>query len=345
MSLNIKTLRDISWRINEPEYRAYDALSQSMIGKFDKGGFKEIPNLNKPVSSPSITFGKAVDTLITSDKKDFDKQFVVLDIEKPSESITAIVDYLFENYKDTFTTMDSMPIELLDKVAVQFNYYNNRSADSKAKLLKEKGGAYYIALCSTKGKEVLTVEQYQKINATVNTLKSHPTISPLINNLPFQNPAIEKFFQLKFRGKIDGVEYKVMLDLIIVDHEKKIISLYDLKTTSKPEYEFYKSFIEWRYNLQAELYTKIVEENIKKDLYYKDYKVEGFTFIVINSNSLNPLLWKTDPYSTKTIKDRSLRSVFDLGKELHRYLTTPSEVPEGISLNTINNIDEWIEKI
>lgn len=35
--------------------------------------------------------------------------------------------------------------------------------------------------------------------------------------------------------------------LIIVDYENKVVIPIDLKTSSKPEWDFFKSFIDWRY--------------------------------------------------------------------------------------------------
>lgn len=35
--------------------------------------------------------------------------------------------------------------------------------------------------------------------------------------------------------------------LIIVDHDNKVIIPIDLKTSGKPEWDFYKSFVDWRY--------------------------------------------------------------------------------------------------
>ena len=38
-----------------------------------------------------------------------------------------------------------------------------------------------------------------------------------------------------------------MADELIVNHERKIIIPVDLKTSSKCEWDFYKSFVDWRY--------------------------------------------------------------------------------------------------
>ena len=41
----------------------------------------------------------------------------------------------------------------------------------------------------------------------------------------------------------DGVDYRSMIDECLVDYTNKVIYPIDLKTSSSPEDEFYKSFI------------------------------------------------------------------------------------------------------
>ena len=119
------------------------------------------------------------------------------------------------------------------------------------------------------------------------------TKSIFIDN-PFDTE-IEGFFQLKFKTtfKFNQKEYAVrcMLDRVIVDHKNKVIYPYDLKTTGKNEELFNKSFLEWRYDIQACLYTSILKDIISKDDFYKDYSIADFRFVCINRNNELPLIW------------------------------------------------------
>ena len=82
-----------------------------------------------------------------------------------------------------------------------------------------------------------------------------------------------------------------MFDLIIVDHNNKTIRPCDLKTTGKDEHEFCKSFIDWKYYLQATMYTAILQDIISKDEYFKDFTILPYEFIVINKYTQTPLVW------------------------------------------------------
>ena len=56
--------------------------------------------------------------------------------------------------------------------------------------------------------------------------------------------------------------------LIICDHKNKELILCDLKTTGHPEYEFASSFLTWNYSFQGRLHSRVIAENIGKELSY-----------------------------------------------------------------------------
>ena len=139
--------------------------------------------------------------------------------------------------------------------------------------------------------------------------------------------------------------------LILVDYYNKIIIPIDLKTSSKPEWDFYKSFIEYRYDIQAKLYWRIIHDNIIKDDYFKDFKLEHYRFIVINRVTLTPLVWV---YSNSWNMSKSiygkfnqieLRDPLTIGDELNHYLKSCQKVPDGIDMYNENSIIEKLDNI
>ena len=141
--------------------------------------------------------------------------------------------------------------------------------------------------------------------------------------------------------------------LIICDHKNKELILCDLKTSGHEEYSFASSFLTWNYSYQARLYSRIIAENVKKDPYFKDFKLSNYIFIVVNKTTLRPLLWEF-PY-THAIGDiklesekgyvRILKDPENIGKELSYYLSSRPNVPIGINEVGTNNIIEWINKL
>jgi hypothetical protein len=116
---------------------------------------------------------------------------------------------------------------------------------------------------------------------------------------PFEN--VERHYQLKFKATLDGVDYRCMSDLLVVDHDKKIVYPVDLKTSSHTEWDFYQSFVDWHYHIQARLYWRIIRHIMDNDEVYKDYKLDDYRFIVVNKRTLTPLVWLFD--ATKSVGD------------------------------------------
>ena len=139
--------------------------------------------------------------------------------------------------------------------------------------------------------------------------------------------------------------------LIIVNHKEKWIKPVDLKTSSHTEWDFYKSFVDWRYDIQARLYWAIIRQNMDKDEYFKDFKLLNYGFIVVNRRTLVPLVW-TCPFTqaVDTLKfgknnQIEMRSPFKIGEELSFYLTSKPKVPMGISETGLNNLEYWLNKL
>lgn len=136
--------------------------------------------------------------------------------------------------------------------------------------------------------------------------------------------------------------------LLLVDHEKKIVYPIDLKTSSHTEWDFFESFIQWRYDIQARLYWRIIRYNMDNDLLYKDYELADYTFIVVNKKTLTPLRWKFEDTQKKGTliygknKQIELNDPFEIGKELSNYLSSRPEVPTGIKMTENNSITKWL---
>jgi hypothetical protein len=142
-----------------------------------------------------------------------------------------------------------------------------------------------------------------------------------------------------------------MADLLYVDHEKKIVVFCDLKTSSKYEDDFYKSFVEWNYHIQARLYWRIIRATMDDDDYFKDFTLTNCHFIVVNKRNLVPLVWVFE--DTQKVgelsygKDRivKFRDPFELGEELSKYLKAKPSVPDGISLDKPNSLIEHLNTL
>ena len=101
--------------------------------------------------------------------------------------------------------------------------------------------------------------------------------------------------------------------------------------------------------IQARLYWRIIKANLQRDPYFKDFTLEDYRFIVVNKNSLTPLVWQfplTKYIGTLVDKNgKEYRDPFEIGKELQGYLNLHPQVPNGIDKDGINVIDCLERKI
>ena len=349
----MKKLSDIAWNVTEEQYRADPALSYSTLSRFDREGFANIDKLFDKQETPSLLLGSIVDTILTDGEEEFNNRFIVAEYPDIPDSIIQIVKALFNEFSDTHRTLESIPNEEVIGFASRFNYQNNWKPETRAKVIKEKGNRYYDLLYLTVDKTLVSQDMYNDALRMVDALRiSEATKWYFADNNPFE-PEVERYYQLKFKATLNNVDYRCMADLIICDHKNKELILCDLKTTGHPEYEFASSFLTWNYSYQARLYSRIIAENIKKDSYFKDFKLSNYRFIVVNKTTLNPLVWEFPlthivgdiKLETKKGYNIILKDPEDIGKELSSYLSSRPRVPSGIDEYGTNNIVEWINKL
>ena len=344
-----KSLKDISWLVPEEVYREDPALSYSTLATYERGGFNCLSTLRDKKESPSLTFGSAVDALITGGEEEFNERFIVADFPDIPDTIIKIIKDCFAEFHITHNTLESIPdIEVIGRAA-NYNYQNNWKPETRAKVIKEKGAEYYNLLFLAESKTILNSETYTEVLATVRALKESSATKHFFEpDNPFDDN-IEHLYQLKFKATLHNIDYRCMSDLLVVDYDKKIIYPVDLKTSSHPEWDFFKSFVQWDYQIQARLYWRIIRDNLDRDSYFKDFTLSDYRFIVANKTTLTPLVWifpHTEMVGTLFASKSSLsfRDPEQIGAELTHYLNETPTVPLGIDPDGDNNIAEWLEK-
>lgn len=333
----MSSLDEISWKVDEPTYRADPALSYSTLSKYEREGkFASLPTLFDKIETPSLTFGSMVDTLITGSEEEFREQFIVIDDPGLSDSLKEITQILYSLHKEDGKRFEELEDEELARVGKECNYYaGDKYASYRVKQIKENCKPYYNTLCIAEGKKVVSPEDVEDARRCVQALKTcERTAFYFADNDPFDT-TIQRFYQLKFKHSFEGVNYRCMMDLAVVDNIKKTIQPVDLKTSSHNEWEFPKSFQQWSYQLQGRLYWRIVRALMNEDLFFKEYKLLPYKFIVVNRKNCKPMVW--DFPLTETVGEIKIttpsgyniiwRDPFVIGKELRYYLDNTPELP------------------
>ena len=341
----MKSLKDISWDVTEDQYRADSALSYSTLSRFNREGFDNLAHLFDKTESPSLLFGSVVDCLLTGTEEEFKDRFFVADFPELPDKQKEIVEGIFHAAKPGESWDKIMDAVILEYLLAN-NYQPNWRTETRIKVIREAGREYYDLLTLAEGKTVISQKLYQDALDCVETLRrSESTKWYFEADNPF-NKNIERLYQLKVKGSYEGINLRCMADLIIVDHEKKIVYPCDLKTSFKPEWRFYKSFMEWGYWIQAQLYWYLIRQAMDGDEYFKDFKLADYRFIVISNRTRKPLVWEfpqTRAITDLKLGEHKLRNWRSIAKELNTYLTKDYEVPIDINMNSINNISKWLE--
>ena len=347
-----KSLYDISWKVDESTYRADPALSYSTLARYEREGFNNLDKLFDRIETPSLVFGSCVDTLITGNEEEFNQLFMVAELDNNiSDTLVIIVKRLFETFKDKYSSLKDIPNDDVISCIEDIQWNNHWLPKTRANKIKEDCAGYYGLLYIANNRTIISTKTYNEVIKAVDALKASDSTKFYFEPNNMFDDDIQRFYQLKFKATFNGINYRCMADEIIVFHNKKLVVPVDLKTSSKTEWDFYKSFLEWRYDIQARLYWRIIRDNMDRDPYFKDFKLAPYKFIVANKKTLTPLVWNFR--STEAMGDLTLgkitkiilRDPFKIGEELSHYLKDKPTVPDGISKVSPNQLEDWINKI
>lgn len=336
-----KELKDISWLVDEPTYRADPALSYSTLAKYEREGFDKLDHLFDHISTPSLVEGSAVDAIITGGLDEFNANFIVLDINITDGGKDTCNKLIEMNLP--FDSFDDIPEDIVSLAAKDTGFWQaDKWNKVRYKKVLETGNVaeYYNAL-KHNNKTILDSKTFMSVQDMVRALRESPATSGYFADNDELSP-IRRYYQLKFKATFNDVPFRCMMDLAIVDYEKKEIIPCDLKTSGHSEWQFEGSFMQWMYPIQARLYAAILRANLDKDPYFKDFKMLNYRFIVVNKKTLTPLVWEFPlTYDVGDLVDENgtvFRHPFEIGKELQGYLNLRPPVPNGINQDGINII-------
>ena len=209
----MKSLKDISLQITEEEYRNDGYMHYSTLQTYERLGFHAIPTLFDRKESESLTFGSVVDTLMTDAPDEFDKQYLVADLNvDTSSTLISATKALFNTYNESYNRIEDIPASIIIAVLNELDYGKTWRAETRIDKLKKAGSEYYRLMYLARGKTIISTEMHNNALACVRALHESPATKQLfaVNN-PFE-PEIERCYQIKFRGSFDGVIYTIMAD-------------------------------------------------------------------------------------------------------------------------------------
>lgn len=284
---------------SEREYRLCKRNSFSSIKAYidDRNKYYKKFILGQKVSeddentNEALRIGSLVDCLLFS-PENLEEKFVTTSAVIPKKQM---MDFVQNLYKRTLmcTREDGVVTRSLSDL-IEDAYDDTRMKDGeivafKAKTLekvkdefavKRIGYDYYLDLRNRGDKFVISLQELDNANKTVDILKNHRYTKDLIN--PIGKKALS---QVILTGEYLGLEVKCMIDRVIIDEEKKIVYSYDLKTTWNVD-QFEYNYIKYKYYLQTGLYTTMLS------VFYTGYEVKPMSFIVVDKiGYMDPIIY------------------------------------------------------
>jgi hypothetical protein len=259
--------------MTEKEYREHPAINQSLLGKLavsPKGVDKE------EGEKGYFTMGSLVDCKLT-DPDSFNEKYYVMTTKKPSsEMMLAYVnEYLVKG--------DHARALIVSGYKADPTIVAKSSKDGLSKWQKE-GKAYYDACVLAGDKQIISFEEEVQANQICNILKENDFTGKYFDKA-------DNMYQKAIIFKYHGRECKALLDIIHIDHDSSTIRPVDLKTTGKSVLSFRRSYLDYKYYIQAAFYTVALHYALKNNPEfsdYADYDVLPFQFIVQETNMFNP---------------------------------------------------------
>lgn len=256
-------------------------LSYSTVSAFYSKGPGQLIK-RSDVKTQAFKIGSYVDDLLM-DFKNIKNKYYVFDGEKPTASLGKLCDIILINY---------LKIPTKDEI-YEITITNNLWSRSKKETVisnfdKDEFWDYLNAMFEAKNKTLLTTSDKILGEELANILKTHPYSKFYFDN-GVENYEIK--YQEKARFKIKGLNFKGILDIIHINHEKKEVKFIDLKTGSDNALDFRNSFIKWKYYLQEAVYTNYFRTFCKK-YNLKGYKLLPFEFLYISKFEKIPVVYK-----------------------------------------------------
>jgi len=314
--------------MTEREYRAHPANSYSTIREFIKDRKKyhkkyilgERVKEDEDESDASI-LGSLVHMLLSEPDK-VEDNFQMALVDKPTGQMKDFVENL---YKVTLEAtglngvvtrpMSSLLEEAFNKTKFDRNgekvaFKNKELSDVVEKFVGSNAESYYEQLRTSEVRYIINPSDLENSNNIVQGLKTSFNTKGLINQGDEEGVEVHNEYKIFF--EIGGVEFKGMIDKLIVSHRKKNIIPLDYKITWMVE-DWDTAFRKNGYYIQTASYNEGIKQWAVENG-YEEYKIKPLSFIVVDSiNYMNPLIYKTD----KTHHDCGMNGYVDQYGKYH----------------------------
>lgn len=293
---------------SEKSYREIFLDSSSSLKDFslDRRKYHKKYILNESVEEEDTLaskMGKLVETLLLEEEK-FDEKFHISACAvAPSGLMLKFVESLYSIFKENTDEEGNVTKEFSEMLKEA--YIRSGYKISFERVIKDFEGGdneiYFneILRVRTKGLIVVTPSDIANAEKIVNELKTNPITADIVNLVSSSRYTVYTQCQVE-DFEIDGLPMKAMMDLVHIDHFKKTILVYDLKTVWAVETFMKEYYLYRRAYIQAYTYYQAAKKLAEQleDETGEEYEVLPIKFIVCDSiNYYSPLIYELSDYN------------------------------------------------
>src|SRR5581483_6503604 len=246
--------------MTEKEYRALDIDSYSSLKVFiedRKKYYKKfiLKEVVREEESDELRFGSLVDCLLFT-PEEFDSRYALSVSKVPTGQWGKLMDELWAVTLANLNANGEVTkeVEVMLEEAYNNVKFDRRTGEAVAfkreslEKVKEKfpgsdAEMYYRQLRESHGKTIIELQELENAQAVVQELRTNDFTKDIINLVTDER--YEVYNQFPIIGELDGdltktVGYKLkcLVDKLIIDHKRKMIFIYDLKTAWDNERSF-----------------------------------------------------------------------------------------------------------
>ena len=241
-------------------YLSYSALSKAMFSPMAYYNYYVLGQKEDRLDSHLVE-GSVIHCLLL-EPTEFSNKFSISSGKFPSENTKRIIDELFREYPD-IDLLENYQDDILNKL-IRYNLHQSLKTDKQRleKIITDDTNEYLKGLISAKGKVVIEQSLYDSANKTVELMKNNPSIaeSLFMDKTEFDNVEIFSEHPLMIDVENTSFGLKGIIDRLVIDHDKKLYCIRDIKTTGKTITEFPETVEYYNYWAQMAMYCILVRQ-------------------------------------------------------------------------------------
>lgn len=288
------------------EYSKIEAVNQSLLKALVDGvSPSKIRNTKYYEEFKHFKLGDLVDCLITT-PDELNELFYFGELATmPSANVISMVRQLYDMSGGAIYKLDDWPI-ILQQIINDHNHHIKRHKDfwphdTRIKSIVKDGTPYLEHLKAANGRTIISKREKDLADLIVNNILTHDHTRSIFQTTPEFNKTF--LGQVGLVWEYKGFKCKGLLDLVIIDHDRKVIWPIDIKTTSKPTHKFREAAEHLRYDIQAAWYMHglrdaknkgVLKINELQSIDISDYTLVPLSFVVESTTSPGcPLVYHT----------------------------------------------------